>query len=68
MIVALLGILKAGGAYVALDPKYPAQRLSLMMEDSQANLVLSESHLSALAQQGNARIPPRECAQAISHT
>lgn len=41
MVVALLAILKAGGAYVPLDPSYPVQRLELMVEDSQAAIVLA---------------------------
>lgn len=42
MIVALLGILKAGGVYVPFDPSYPAERLSFMIKDSQAVLVVTQ--------------------------
>ena len=49
MVPSLLGILKAGAAYVPLDPDYPAQRLEMMLSDSQASLVLTlERHLAAL--------------------
>jgi amino acid adenylation domain-containing protein/non-ribosomal peptide synthase protein (TIGR01720 family) len=43
MIVALLGMLKSGAAYVPLDPKYPAERLRLMVRDAGARLVLTNS-------------------------
>jgi amino acid adenylation domain-containing protein/thioester reductase-like protein len=46
MIVALLGILKAGGAYLPLDMSYPLDRLSYMLEDAQAPILLTQSHLS----------------------
>jgi amino acid adenylation domain-containing protein/non-ribosomal peptide synthase protein (TIGR01720 family) len=41
MVVALLGILGAGAAYLPLDPTYPADRLSYIVEDSSAVLVLT---------------------------
>lgn len=41
MMVALLAILKAGGAYVPIDPSYPAQRIALMIADSQAPVILA---------------------------
>ncbi|MEH2027051.1 non-ribosomal peptide synthase/polyketide synthase [Nostoc sp.] len=45
MVVGLLGILKAGGAYVPLDPEYPQDRLSLMLEDAQVSVLLTQQHL-----------------------
>jgi len=41
LVISMLAILKAGGAYVPLDPNFPKDRLSLVMEDSQMNLVLT---------------------------
>ena len=40
-IVGLLAVLKAGGAYVPLDPAYPRERLSFMVEDAGARVVLT---------------------------
>jgi amino acid adenylation domain-containing protein/non-ribosomal peptide synthase protein (TIGR01720 family) len=42
MAAALLGILKAGAAYVPMDPQYPRERLSFMIEDSGTQLVLTQ--------------------------
>ena len=38
---ALLGTLLAGAAYVPLDPAYPPARLRIMLEDSQATVVVA---------------------------
>jgi len=43
MIVALIAVLKAGAAYLPLDPSYPAERLSFMMEDARLRIVLTKS-------------------------
>ena len=43
VLVALLGIWKAGGAYVPLDPAYPMDRLSFMVTDSGAKVLLTDS-------------------------
>ena len=45
MIVAVLAVLKTGAAYVPLDPTYPNDRLSLMLEDSGVSLVLTREGL-----------------------
>jgi amino acid adenylation domain-containing protein len=41
VVVALMGIFKAGGAYLPLDPTYPSERLSFMLEDSKASHLIT---------------------------
>lgn len=43
MAVAALAVLKAGGAYLPVDPNYPVERLSYILADSKAPIVLSDS-------------------------
>lgn len=45
MIIGILGIFKAGGAYLPLDPSYPKDRLSYMIQDAKATLLLTQTHL-----------------------
>src|SRR2546421_2162933 len=47
LVVGLLGILKAGGTYVPLDPTYPAERLSFMLEDAQASVLVTRQGLAS---------------------
>ena len=46
LVVALLAVLKAGGAYLCLDAEYPPHRLSFMLADVKAKLVLTEQGLA----------------------
>ena len=45
VVVAMLGALKAGCAYLPLDPAYPPERLSLMLEDSGVAVLLTQEAL-----------------------
>jgi amino acid adenylation domain-containing protein len=45
LIVSLMAVQKAGAAYVPLDPNYPAERVSYMLEDSQAPVLLTQGSL-----------------------
>ncbi len=53
LIVGILGILKAGGPVVSLDPEYPRERLTFMVEDAHAPVILCQSSLLAA-------LPPHE--------
>jgi amino acid adenylation domain-containing protein len=56
MVVGLLGILKAGGAYIPLDPAYPKERLTFMLEDAQAPVLLTQRRLLGKLPELNSRI------------
>ncbi|UMB70701.1 non-ribosomal peptide synthetase [Mycobacterium paraterrae] len=43
LVVAALGILAAGGCYVALDPAYPNDRLSYMIGESGAQVLVAQA-------------------------
>jgi amino acid adenylation domain-containing protein len=45
-MVGLLGVLKAGGAYVPLDVMYPRERLSFVLADAGARVLVTQSGLS----------------------
>ncbi|NGN63411.1 amino acid adenylation domain-containing protein [Streptomyces sp. A7024] len=43
LVVALLAVLKAGGAYLPLDLKSPAERISSMLRDADARVLLTDA-------------------------
>jgi amino acid adenylation domain-containing protein len=45
MVIGVLGILKAGGAYVPIDPTYPPERISFLLEDAQVKILITQSSL-----------------------
>jgi len=62
-VIALWAVLKSGGAYVPIDPTYPMQRISYILEDAQVHLLLTcRSLLSKLP----ANIPVI-CVEDIDH-
>ena len=53
MVVALLGIMKAGGAYLPLETTLPAARITFMLRDSGAKVLLTQPDFAQRLAQGS---------------
>jgi amino acid adenylation domain-containing protein len=45
MIIGMIGILKAGGAFLPIDPDYPKDRIEYMIENSNLEIILTQSNV-----------------------
>ena len=43
MFIGILAIIKAGCAYIPIDPEYPKERIIYMIEDSNCNILLTDT-------------------------
>lgn len=50
MIISMLGIWKAGAAYMPLDPSLPKERITFMLADCNARLIVSHRGIGARAE------------------
>jgi amino acid adenylation domain-containing protein/non-ribosomal peptide synthase protein (TIGR01720 family) len=64
MMVGIMGTLKAGGAYLPIDPAYPKDRIQFMLQDSKANILLTQSSIASalIPASGFQPLPSREAA------
>jgi aspartate racemase len=62
LVAGLLGTLKCGAAYVPIDPRYPAERIRFMLEDSGASAALTDRAFASRLPAGM-KIIPLECDQ-----
>ncbi|DAZ97152.1 TPA: hypothetical protein N0F65_004766 [Lagenidium giganteum] len=45
-VAAILGVLQVRAVFIPLDPEFPLDRIKYMLEDSQAQFIISQQHLS----------------------
>ncbi|RBL91045.1 non-ribosomal peptide synthase/polyketide synthase [Chitinophaga flava] len=55
-VTAILGILKAGAAYVPVDPDYPRERITYLLQDTKANVALTNTSCAALKEEDGLRL------------
>ncbi|WP_330299314.1 amino acid adenylation domain-containing protein [Streptomyces sp. NBC_00503] len=48
LVVAMLGILKSGAAYLPIDPRFPSQRLGLVLEQARPALLLTDAETAPM--------------------
>jgi non-ribosomal peptide synthetase component F len=53
--VAILAVFKAGGVYVPVDPSYPIERATFILQDAQARFVVSNQTLASQLSLSGAR-------------
>lgn len=46
MVIGILGIIKSGAAYLPIDPQYPQERIEFILEDSSADILLTQKRLT----------------------
>ncbi|MBD2177148.1 amino acid adenylation domain-containing protein [Pseudanabaena sp. FACHB-1998] len=46
MIIGIISVLKAGGVFIPIDPNYPQERLSIILEESDLSLILTQEKLA----------------------
>ena len=54
LILALFGVLKSGAAYIPCDPEYPADRVKLILEDSEARYIITTADRMDTVPEGKA--------------
>ena len=62
MVIALYATLKSGSAYVPIDPEYPADRVSFMLADTRAPILLTQGALADRFSDTAARTVPVDLA------
>jgi amino acid adenylation domain-containing protein len=55
-VVGALAVMKAGGAYLPLDPAYPPERLSYMLQNAQVPVLITAAELAASTPRGSWRV------------
>ncbi len=61
MMVGMLGIMKAGGAYVPIDTDFPEERISYMLQDTAASIIVTSNNSRSKLPATNIEVISIEC-------
>ncbi|HYP24459.1 MAG TPA: amino acid adenylation domain-containing protein [Actinomycetota bacterium] len=67
MVAGMLAVLKAGAAYVPVDPRYPAERITYMLEDTAAPVLLTDRRVAERIPAGAAKVVLLDAANGNGH-
>ncbi|MDZ7401240.1 MAG: amino acid adenylation domain-containing protein [candidate division KSB1 bacterium] len=56
LIIALMAVFKSGGVFLPLDPSYPSERISFMLADADAQIIITMHQLAGSLLQSKAKI------------
>lgn len=58
MVAGILGVLKSGNLFVTMDPAYPEERLTYILEDTGARIILTDDANQAIAERVRNKVSP----------
>jgi amino acid adenylation domain-containing protein len=65
LVVTLLAVLRSGSFFVPVDPRYPEERRSFLVEDSGARIVITEAGVEGREGEGETGVQPSNLAYLI---
>ncbi|MCY8870985.1 non-ribosomal peptide synthetase DhbF [Bacillus inaquosorum] len=65
MVASMLAVLKTGAAYLPLDPEFPADRISYMLEDANPSCIITTEEIAARLSD-DLSVPPLVLDQAVT--
>ncbi len=68
VVIGLLGVLKAGGTCLPLDPEYPKDRLSFMLQDGDVRFLLLDGEFAVRLPENQAKIIRLDGIKKVSET
>jgi len=66
MIISILAILKTGAAYVPINPNYPQQRITQILQETRAKIIITESYTKYASRNSTTKIDVKSLQQILT--